>query len=186
VKVRASISDVMEGLATLTAPEIVVQSRDEAPVLAIDHCGAFGGAFRFGVFTGGEWHADVLYARRSEAGWDDLGSGGSYGDGWTTPWRPPSDGWDGDDLYVMGSGGMDVEDEYEVPHELRVVYGFASPAVVAIEVTGPTAARFIEISNPVGAFAVVLVGDGEFAITGRSRGGELRSSRVFSLRAFRS
>src|SRR5688572_13587762 len=139
----------MEGRATTSAPELVEQSSEELPVLAVDRWGSFAAAFRFAVFTGGEWYADALYARLTDGRWDELGSGGSHGDGWDTPWRPPTDGWRGDVLYVMGSGGLDVQDEHDILRELLVVYGFVSPAVKTIEITGPAYARAVDVISPV-------------------------------------
>jgi len=176
----------MEGRATAAPEQIVESSRDDPlPVLAVDRLGEFGAAFRFAVFARGEWYADAIYARRWDGGWEEMGSGGSRGDGWVAPWVPPAEGWEGEALYVMGSGGLDVEDEHGSDAELCVVYGFAAPQVATVEVAGPNCDRAVPVSSNVGAFAILLVGTGEFTLTPRTGDGEpCASERRFSLRPY--
>jgi hypothetical protein len=87
---------MMEGRATLLPSQIEADDDTELSVLATDRVGSYGAAFRFGVGTRGDWVADVVYARSGPGGhWDDLGSGGTRGAEWATPWKPPQDGWQG-------------------------------------------------------------------------------------------
>jgi hypothetical protein len=180
---RWTLLDVMEGRATATVSEITRSADDHVAVLAVDRDGDFGGVFRFGVYGEGEWYADGIQAwLRQDGQWVNLGEGGSRGADWTTPWSPPHGGWDGDDLYVLGTSGLDVEVGGE-DRELRVVFGFAAPEVETLAVVGPEGRRSVPVTSPVGAFAVVLVGDGVFSVIAETGDGLPRSRREFKLSA---
>lgn len=182
---RPSLADEVEGRVTLSEEQIVEGTRaDLLPVLATDRVGGFGAAFRFGLFARGEWYADAVYARFRHDQWEEMGSGGSHGADWAAPWSPPAHGWEGRVLYVMGSGGLDVEDDDGSDAELLVVYGFAAPEVASIEISGPTERRSVPITSRVGAFAALLVGRGEFVLTAQALDGRSLENESFSLHPY--
>lgn len=165
--------------AVVRVDEIV--ATDDEQVLAVDMHGDYAAAFSFGVASDGTHHAAVSYARRTAQGvYDELGDGGWSG-GWpTTPWRPPIEGWDGQSLLFMGSGGLDVEDGHENTLQLLAISGFATRAVADVVVNQDGRTRSVSITSPVGAFVVVTVGVGDITVRARyAQRDELAQPEIF-------
>jgi len=140
---------------------------DTGEVLALDRVRSFGAAFLFGVDHHGSWVADAVYARRDETGhWGELGSGGTHGDGWITPWKPPESGWDGRVLAIMVTAGLTVYEgtDPEIESDLRAVVGFAAPDVTGLILSDSDGDRLVEVLSPIGAFAVLHIGQGPFTL----------------------
>ena len=96
MRVTFRLDAVMDGSVTFTGESIIAGAPET--ILAVDLLGPWGDAFEFSVGVDGEWSASAIWANRLSGGWEDMGSGGSRGAAWSTPWRPPADGWGGSHL----------------------------------------------------------------------------------------
>jgi hypothetical protein len=168
---RPNIDEIMRGEATVRLAEIVA-SGDE-PFLAVDTFREWGSAFRFGVNERGEFLAEALHAHLIAPGrWDEMGSGGSRGSDWETPWRPPRDGWDGEPILQLGSSGLTVEDQAEEEFSLLAHFGFVIERVAGLAISQDGVDRLVRVDSPVGAFVVCTVGRGPAVLTGLDDSGE--------------
>jgi hypothetical protein len=162
----------MRGNATVRPEAIVPVDYDES-ILAVDAIRNWAAAFRFHVNSKGQFSAEAIYAQRGTDGeWDEMGSGGTHGDGWETPWLPTAEGWDGEPLLLMGSSGLDVEDEDERLLSLDATFGFASTRVVKLTVEQDGASRDVVVDSPVGAFVILTVGTGPVTVMAIDRAGK--------------
>jgi len=176
---RGSIAEVMEGRVTDLSDRL---TQDTGEVLAVDRLRSFGAAFLFGVDDGGGWAADAVYAQRDERGhWRELGSGGTHGEGWPTPWKPPEGGWDGKALRFIVTAGLTVFEgsDPQVEADLRAVVGFAAPEATELQLTDSAGDRLVEVLSPMGAFVVLHVGHGPFTITALNPSGPSSQSWDF-------
>ena len=151
----------MDGTVTFAGASIIADATQT--ILAVDRVGTWGAAFEFAAGIDGEYSATAIWAHRLHGGWEDMGSGGSHGGDWSTPWRPPADGWDGSHLLVLGRSGREVElDGRDLTFE--AVVGFASDRVGAVHVEVDGEVRRVTPS-PCGAFCALAVGSGALTLT---------------------
>jgi hypothetical protein len=161
VPVEATLDEIMNGDATFGGQEIRAGAIET--IVAVDRVASWGAAFEFQVDAQGSWSADGLKAvRRTDGRWEDIGSGGSHGDAWPTPWTPPPN-WNGRNLMVMGSTGQDVEDAGQ-DLALIAAFGFVSRSATAIRVEADGVSRTIT-PTPCGGFIALAIGSGVLQLT---------------------
>jgi len=167
---RPTLSEVIEGRLISDASEIVA-TLDE-PVRAIDLLGRFAAVYRFSADDDGAWFEEcVLAVKTGDGQWVPSGAGGSHGEGWELPWRPSSLTLDGRTVWVFGSAGGDLIDDDDRPVFVRGIYGFVEPQVRAIRVSSEDGERTVAVTSPVGAFVVLVRGEGAVELQGLDEAG---------------
>ncbi len=160
-----TISEIIERRLISGDPEIV-PTADE-PVRAVDVLGPFAAVYRFSVGRNRSWFEDCSIALRTGRGsWRETTSGSARGEGRDVPWRPSSRIFDGRSVCVFGSAGIDLPDEEERMVLVRGIYGFCEPTVRALRVSSGGRERIVDITSPVGAFVVVVTGEGFVMVQG--------------------
>ena len=141
--------------------ELDVDSPVDECVLAMDEIERWGAAFMFSVDETGEWYAECLRAqRRNDGRWSEMGSSGTHGSEWPIPWAPPPEGWTGEPLLVLVSGGQSVDTATAENHMLQAVVGFADPSVESIRLVQGDLRRQVNVRSRQGAFVVMSLGVG--------------------------
>jgi hypothetical protein len=131
----------------------------------------YAAVYRFSASADGTWFASCTLAQRADDGsWQDTGSSGTHGYDMELPWRPSGRTLNGHTIAIFGSGGTDVG---EGPSTfLRSFFGFADPSVRHIRVSADSGERIIEVRSPVGAFAVLVLGESAVELQGLNAAGE--------------
>jgi hypothetical protein len=165
-----SLSEIIDQ-RVISKASFIEPTRDLLPV-AIDTVGRFAVVYWLGIEEQGEWVEECSIALRTGDTWSETTRGGGHGEGWETPWRPPSDGWNGRALVVGGSSGMDLPNDGDQMVLVRGVYGFVSEQVRAIRSTQGGASRVVDVASPVGAFVVLLIGEDSAELQGLDSDGQ--------------
>jgi hypothetical protein len=166
---RPTLSEIIDG--QLIAEDTEIHPTEDEPVRAIDVLEPYAVVYRFSTDAGGAWFASCTMAQRAGDGsWQDTGSSGTRGEALELPWRPSRRTLNGHTLAIFGSGGMGVGEGTSA--FLRFVVGFADPSVRQLRARAATGERTIEVRSPVGAFAVLVLGESAVEMQGLSADGE--------------
>jgi hypothetical protein len=130
--------------------------------LAVDVVDRWGGAFGFALGPKGDAVSDgAVFYKDDDGSWEEAASGGGRWYEWAVPWDPREHPWDGRAILGLGSAGCELEDGDDEIVLVLVRVGFVRHDVVALEVENARYARRIEVTSPVGGFAVITIGEGE-------------------------
>jgi hypothetical protein len=160
-----------------TTPDSVRRGFDN--VIAVDLWRRWAAAFTLSVSTGGEWWSDIHLFQRSERGWQEMTTGGSYGADWVDGWRPQVD--DPSHLDPFQSGGQDAEDIDGTDVSLLAVGGYAADGVSTVLVQQGDDTRTVPVLPHLNAF-VILGRTGQRHLTALGPDGfPVGPTRTFSL-----
>ncbi len=167
---RPTLSEVIDG-RLISGDSEIVPTEDE-PVRAVDVLEPFAVLYRFSVGERGDWYDQCSVAMRTSDGtWEETSSGGGHGGGWVVPWRPSTQTLDGRAVFVFGSAGMHLPDAQDEMVSVSGIYGFADLAVRRLRVSSEAGDRVVEVSSPVGAFVVLVLGEGAVKLQGLDQSG---------------